>query len=160
MRCKWAIAKCLMACCPTQEIEEGCENWPYTSSLDFQIFPISSPFKNCQSIWGNVLRIDFPIYIFHSFSCSGKSRLTCVWLLGKKKGMEKKVEKECQNGCSFWSTFYWFCMSHFGLWSSRASHDLFWMDNIECSCVPRMSRMSGAPELVNAKKMNQHFSVQ
>ena len=55
-----------------------------------QIFPISSPFKNCQSIWGNVLRIDFPIYIFHSFSCSGKSRLTCVWLLGKKKRYGKK----------------------------------------------------------------------
>ena len=151
----------LMASCPTREIEEGCENWPYTSSLDFQIFPISSPFKNCQSIWGNVLRIDFPIYIFHSFSCSGKSRLTCVWLLGKKKGMEKKLRRSVKmvvlSGQLF-IDFAWVILV-FG----RVARVMIFFEwttlNVRAflECLACLGLLSSWTQ---KKKMNQHFSVQ
>lgn len=75
-------------------------------------FPL---YSRTAKVWGNVLRIDFPIYIFHFFSFSDIESHTCDW----KEGEKSWEQKECQNGCSFWSTFYWFCMSHFR--SSRES---------------------------------------
>lgn len=53
-------------------------------------FPL---YSRTAKVWGNVLRIDFPIYIFHFFSFSDIESHTCDWKEGEKKLRIEGVSK-------------------------------------------------------------------